>query len=63
MHQKDQLRHKKEEDHLNEHGWFMNQDGVKSTDIEKKIKKDKKQKEEDEKPPTEKIEKIKRKKD
>jgi hypothetical protein len=57
------MRHKKEEDHLIEHGWFMNDEGIKSTDIEKKIKKEKKQKEDDEKPSAEKVEKIKRKKD
>jgi hypothetical protein len=62
-HKKDQLRHSKEEAHLVKHGWFTNEDGVKSTDMEKKIKREKKQKEEAEMPSAEKIEKIKRKKD
>jgi hypothetical protein len=61
--QKDIIRHDKEMAHLVEHGFFINGDGVKSTDIEKKIKKEKKQQEDDEKPPAEKVEKIKRKKD
>lgn len=63
LHAKDQLRQKKEEAHLVEHGWFTNEEGVKSTDIEKKVKKEKKQKEDEEKPAPEKVEKIKRKKD
>lgn len=62
-HLKDQKRHEKEMAHLIKHGWFTNEEGVKSTDIEKKIKKEKMKKDDDEKPAKEKVEKIKRKKD
>lgn len=65
MNSKDQKRFDKENNHLIKEGWFINEDGVNSSDIEKKIKKEKKKAadEEEEKPAKEKIEKIKRKKD
>ena len=60
IHEADQKRYQKELAQLIKEGYFVNSDGVKSSDIEKKLKKEKKKENAD---PEEKVEKIKRKKD